>query len=94
MNRYIDADKAKAKLNYVCKTYGISPQTAKRIDAAITNTPTADVAEVKRGEWIPQWEGSRLLKCSVCGYEYCDLIECRNYCGNCGAKMDGERGGK
>ena len=43
------------------------------------------------GEWLPQFEGARIVKCSVCGYEYCDLIECGNYCGNCGAKMDGER---
>ena len=41
------------------------------------------------GEWLPQFEGARILKCSVCGYEYCDLIECGNYCGNCGAKMKG-----
>lgn len=41
------------------------------------------------GEWLPQFEGARIVKCSVCGYEYCDLIECGNYCGNCGAKMKG-----
>lgn len=51
--------------------------------------PKYDVAK-KQGHWMPQWEGSRLVKCSVCGYEYCDLIECGNYCGNCGAKMDNE----
>lgn len=42
--------------------------------------------EQKHGHW-EQWAGN-LEKCSVCGYEYTDLIECRNYCGNCGAKMD------
>ena len=52
--------------------------------------PTADVVEVRHGEWLPQFEGARLLQCSVCGYEYCDLIECGNYCGNCGAKMKGD----
>lgn len=51
----------------------------------------SDVVEVRHGHWIPQWAGARLVKCSVCGYEYCDLIECTDYCGNCGAKMDGER---
>lgn len=61
---------------------------------AIEEAPTEDVAEVKHGEWIEQYKGSRLVKCSVCGYEYCDLIECGNYCGNCGAKMDGERSEK
>ena len=38
-------------------------------------------------EWIRQFPGSKLLKCSKCGYEYCDLLECTNYCGNCGARM-------
>ena len=38
-------------------------------------------------EWVQQFPGSKLLKCSKCGYEYCDLLECTNYCGNCGAKM-------
>lgn len=60
---------------------------------AIQEAPTADVAEVKRGEWIKQ---NGLYSCSVCGktcpYEVsADLVEywtC-HYCPNCGAKMDG-----
>ena len=53
--------------------------------------PAADVETVRHGKWLEQYEGSRLLKCSVCGYEFCDLIECGNFCGNCGAKMGRER---
>ena len=64
---------------------------APLIVRTIENAPEEDVVEVRHGEWIPQWEGARLVKCSVCGYEYCDLIECTDYCGNCGAKMDGDR---
>ena len=41
---------------------------------------------VKHGHW-DYWAG-HLQKCSVCGYEYNDFLECNNYCGNCGAKMD------
>ena len=41
-----------------------------------------------KGRWERQYEGSGLLRCSNCGYEYCDYIECVNYCGNCGAKME------
>lgn len=51
----------------------------------IDDAPTIDAVEQKHGHWI-EWAGS-LEKCSVCGYEYIDRIECRNYCGNCGAKM-------
>lgn len=62
----------------------------------IDNLPTADVEEVKHGEWIKKPFVSDLLRktvksefiytCSVCGY---DSISESNYCRNCGAKMDG-----
>jgi hypothetical protein len=42
---------------------------------------------VKRGRW-EEWCG--LPRCPVCGYEYTDYLECKNYCGNCGADMRGE----
>lgn len=32
------------------------------------------------------WAGS-LLRCPVCSHEYCDMVECTNYCGNCGARL-------
>ena len=41
---------------------------------------------VRRGRW-ETWIGS-LLKCSVCGYEYCDKVEANRFCGNCGARME------
>jgi len=44
----------------------------------------------KHGHWEIRKGFNRLQKCSACGYEYNDLIECDNYCGNCGAKMDEE----
>ena len=54
----------------------------------IQNAPSADVAEVRRGVW-EYWAG-RLARCPVCGYEYTDLLECNNYCGNCGSQMSEE----
>ena len=42
---------------------------------------------VVHGQW-EYWAGG-LTRCPVCGYEYTDYLECKNYCGNCGAKMDG-----
>lgn len=52
----------------------------------IKNLTAADVAPVVHGKWVT-WAGV-LPKCSVCGYEYTDKIECCDYCGNCGAKME------
>ena len=57
----------------------------------IDKTSTADVAEVKHGEW--EWdERFSDYTCSLC--HNWDLTT-PNYCSNCGAKMDGtpkERG--
>lgn len=48
-----------------------------------------DAVEVVHARWE---EECGLPKCPVCGYEYTDYLECKNYCGNCGAKMDGGDG--
>ena len=51
----------------------------------IINAPTADVVEVKHGEW--KWDKRFSdYTCSLCGNW--DL-KTPNYCPNCGAKMDG-----
>ena len=61
----------------------------------IKNTPTADVQEVKHGKWSsemvevqdPIFGDFRAgFKCSECG----EVLNKTMYCGNCGAKMDGE----
>ena len=48
---------------------------------------------ILHGHWELRKGFNRLKRCSVCGHEYNDLIECDYYCGNCGAKMDGENDG-
>ena len=53
--------------------------------------PAADVAPVVHGEWIPNEKMirspyARNWHCSVCGNS---PIETSDYCGRCGAKMDG-----
>ena len=61
---------------------------------AIKNIPSADVAEVKRGEWVDGGVDGvgtcgieyRYNKCSVCGYEYSFPMK-YNFCPNCGARM-------
>ena len=58
---------------------------------------TADVAEVKHGEWIPvqyTYFGLKRYECSECkDDEYWQkryLEHKEKYCPNCGAKMDGK----
>lgn len=71
---------------------------------AIRNIPSADVAEVKHGEWIETiehngWVDETCAECSECGEDFIlgemDMDDIRNlflYCPNCGAdmRMDGE----
>ena len=54
--------------------------------------PTADVAEIKRGRWLPTTGAGRMCRtfvgweCSECGYMQGEYEY--NYCPHCGAKMD------
>lgn len=59
---------------------------ANKIVDRIKNAPTADVAEVKHGEWQRQKNGFYFV-CSVCGKASATK---GNYCHACGAKMDKE----
>lgn len=56
----------------------------------ILNAPTADVAEVKHGEWLKHYQSGVTVSegfVSSC----CDMWNERKtpYCPNCGARMDG-----
>lgn len=64
----------------------------------IDNLPTADVQEVKHGEWVfsrKEWGSNDYFQdvyyeCSNCNKEYEQFdIDEANYCPNCGAKMNG-----
>ena len=46
------------------------------------DTPAADVAPVRHGEWAG-------TVCTSCGESTSDYYDC-DYCPNCGAKMDGD----
>lgn len=52
--------------------------------AICDNLPTADVVEVRHGEWIGH-EGYE--ECNNCHHK---ALFCHKYCPNCGAKMDGK----
>lgn len=73
---------------------------------SLNEAPTADVVEVKHGEWRDRYDekyANRLYECSLCGEvapdgTVYDELErplrqqiLSPYCPNCGAKMDGER---
>mgnify|MGYP006897789811 CR=1 FL=1 len=79
MSRYIDADAliSKAITRFFNEDY------FSAIITMIDNIPTADVVYVKHGKWLLD---GRCSECLVA-----PLTSHRNYCPNCGAKMD-ERG--
>lgn len=83
--RLIDADAIKRRVviggSEQCKKCALAEMLVE-----IENAPTVEAEPVRHGHW-EYWAGN-LVKCSVCGYEYTDWLECDNYCGNCGAKMD------
>ena len=71
--------------------------TDPTVNYFIMNAPTADVVEVRHGEWVDTGilELDTIYggwKCSVCGDIVCGSKP--NYCGNCGAKMDGKGEGE
>lgn len=95
MARYIDADKAKQEFNIGFG--GVSH--AVIANQIIDSIPTADVVEVKHGEWKTdeedlKWGNSLKRKyCSVCKNRPHFDREKREFiltpfCPNCGAKMD------
>ena len=59
--------------------------------------PTADVVEVRHGEWVDKFNRNRMATqsfCSVCGERSgiggIESNRHKPYCPNCGAKMDGK----
>lgn len=59
------------------------------IRKAIEQTPTADVVEVRHGEWREANEKYPRYVCTACNHLFNNKNY--NYCPCCGAKMDGER---
>ena len=102
MRRYIDADEAlrmiqNSKQDNPCESSykGIWNTAHECCISCVDAVPTADVVEVRHGEWVEQirdygeYMATEGFKCSVCGYETMDND--KKYCSECGAKMDSER---
>ena len=85
MSRYIDADKLAREFERHPDRWYFGRDVLREIGDA----ETVDAEPVRHGRWLrlneaPEWDQRR---CSECG----DISCCqRNYCPNCGAKMDGD----
>lgn len=80
MNEYIERKKALDEMHIWCDLCGSGIE-------AILAVPTEDVSPVVHGQWV---EEKHTLTCSACGYIFSRLHP-RNFCPNCGAKMDSHR---
>ena len=108
--RYIDADKLIEEIescSYETWSKGLNSswwaQSVKLKDNMVNlikKASSADVEEVRHGEWNKKfiysynWDDFYSLTCSECGAHIGETsvkAEDFKYCFNCGAKMDGER---
>ena len=98
MSRYIDADELKRSLwtkilEEEVPKGEIGEYILEDFIEMVAGFPTADVAEVKHGQWIVDREfgndvmsDEQMVICSECGKGI--FWGKQNYCPNCGAKMD------
>lgn len=54
----------------------------------IAEASTVDAVEVVHGRWVHK--GAWHIECSECKHILAHIGEAKNYCPNCGAKMDGD----
>lgn len=96
MARYIDAEKLKCSIDSETDSIFDWDMTIEELYynlcKLVDDEPTADVQEVKHGEWENQEPGYRVadFMCSVCHSESDKLFD---YCPDCGARMDAESNG-
>lgn len=84
--RLIDADALIAEYDRV----HIGPAGGAR--KLMEDAPTVDAVEVVHGEWELHLDGSGTCnRCNFTSENVWDFDTWQNYCGHCGAKMDGER---
>lgn len=83
MAEYIDRNKIYEEYEKTQKKGG-----PWNFEGLIGSIPAADVAPVRHGSWIKKpGQRSSGMYCSKCD---CFEDNVRNFCPNCGAKMDGE----
>lgn len=94
MPRYIDADNINLKGISVFDQNLEILISLSDVRKALQMTPTADVQEVRHGNWVKVSEHMPIYNCSICLNR--NLFKngnnvFSNFCPHCGAKMDGER---
>ena len=105
MARYIDAEPLLKTIEWAGdnRAYGVEKIIWELIGGIVRVSPTADVQEAKHGKWqmkplfnshLDESDVAVMVRCSGCGMK---LIAQKcgpfpNYCANCGAKNDAERG--
>lgn len=96
MARYIDADRLINEISGNGGVFTYGPKVVMAIVSRINLQPTADVVEVKHGEWIKVGyteSRSNILQCSQCKRIRRGRPK-SPYCPDCGAKMDGDKEGE
>ena len=84
MGDYIKREDA---INALAISQDFSGINAEKLNNLLSNIPSADVVERKRGEWV-QISPAKIYECSVCGGNVMTTdIECYKYCHQCGALM-------
>ncbi|MDR1630072.1 MAG: hypothetical protein LBS36_07675 [Oscillospiraceae bacterium] len=92
MSRYIDAEQTARTLLSITRVYDSKYQKGfydgiDRALEAIQDTPTADLAPIRRGKWdykTVDHSGNALYRCSACkGF----VRGTYDFCPNCGADM-------
>lgn len=94
MSRYIDKDKLLERMDDISAYYEEDREVKDEMIALVYDFLTANVEEVRHGEWLPT---GICHACSECDfYVYNTAFEepafyhqGYHYCPNCGAKMDG-----
>ena len=93
MARYIDADEFLE--GFYIYAYNQDKGFIRAVEQVIDDTPTADVEEVKHGEWIINTDDfTPKMRCTACGYNKPIISginikqKPNNYCPNCGAKIE------
>lgn len=91
MARYIDGEKLPNDKFF----NSLTNKEKAHVLAWILQQPTADVVEVKHGEWLDtgtfDFYKTPIYQCSVCRKEIADnYVNAHKYCLHCGACMDGK----
>jgi hypothetical protein len=100
MSKYINADELISALNDTIEKHKNSDNFTRTVRAAenmitiIKRIPSADVVEVKHGEWERiESDASVDFRCSTCHryrFHNGEMLRKYKFCPNCGADMRGE----